>query len=146
MRGARQQPDASGAEVAEALNRIGRKAIAGGESVLRWSDSPILGRSGPLWTRELSLDSEATACQKLDEVLQTFGAARMVVGHTPQIDGRVHTRCGGRLVLGDTLISAAYTGVGHPSAVEVRSDGSMMAVYPETGRRCLLPKVPARHG
>jgi len=133
-------PNASAAEVAEALNRISRDALANDES-----GGLFLGNYGPFWTRELALRSEATACEKLEEVLQTFGAARMVVGHTPQEDGRVHTRCGGRLVLGDTLISAAYTGVAHPSALEIASDGSMTAVYPKTGERFVLPLDAAQN-
>jgi len=70
----------------------------------------------------------------------------MVVGHTPQLDGKVHHRCRGRLLLADTLISSAYEGGGHSSAVEVGPAGEAFAIYPESDSRpvrAVLPHVEA---
>lgn len=105
--------------------------------------SPLLGDEGVFWTRRLSLGSESSGvCKELERSLSVFGASRMVVGHTPQQDGRIHHRCGGRLVLADTFISEAYTGQPHPSALEIERDGTAVAVYPATGEREVLPRVP----
>jgi hypothetical protein len=103
----------------------------------------LLGGDGPFWTRRLATDNDEGVCSELASTLSRFGASRMVVGHTPQIDGRIHHRCDGRLVLADTLISDAYTGVSNPSAVEVLPSGQAFAVYPVLGGlRCVeLPKV-----
>merc|ERR1719408_963084 len=93
---------------------------------------------GPFWTRRLALGSDV--CSELDSTLTFFGASRMVVGHTAQDDGKVHHRCDGRLVLADTLISDAYTGESHPSAVEVLPSGEAFAMYPAKNSQgsCML--------
>merc|ERR1712146_527316 len=104
---------------------------------------------GPFWTRRLALGSDVIpvfttklthVCSELDATLTFFGASRMVVGHTAQDDGKVHHRCDGRLVLADTLISDAYTGESHPSAVEVLPSGEAFAMYPAKNSqgRCML--------
>ncbi|CAJ1359806.1 unnamed protein product [Effrenium voratum] len=94
------------------------------------ADEPLLGEDGPMWTRRLALGPEPAVCREVDETLQAFGASRMVVGHTAQADGKIHERCGGRFVLGDSLISRFYTGTAHPSAIEFFPDGSATALYP----------------
>jgi hypothetical protein len=47
--------------------------------------------------------------KELDLVLKTYGARRMVVGHTPSVKG-IASLAGGRLIMADTGISAAYKG------------------------------------
>lgn len=54
-------------------------------------------------TPRLSIEDE------LDQVLAAYGAQRMIVGHTPSLNG-IATRAGGRLILVDTGISAYYGG------------------------------------
>jgi len=110
-----------------------------------------LGEDGPFWTRRLALDDDEGVCSDLASTLNFFGASRMVVGHTAQTDGRIHHRCDGQLVLADTLISDAYTGVSHPSAVEVLPSGEAFAVYPVQGNRTnvirqMLPRVGSSSG
>ncbi|CAK0842255.1 unnamed protein product [Prorocentrum cordatum] len=139
----------SGRGLEEALNRALGKAISGDADSIRFSNSVLLSNDGPFWTRRLALGSTQGArgaCAELQRSLDAFGAARMVVGHTAQADGRVHHRCDGRLILGDTLISAAYTGTPHPSAVEYLPDGSAFALYPGTGGRSALPTPQAGAG
>eukprot|EP00434_Breviolum_minutum_P005180 symbB.v1.2.004566.t1/scaffold239.1/size255824/9 len=94
-----------------------------------------IGNGGPFWTRQLALGPEGRICPELQESLDAFGAERMVVGHTAQADGRVHSRCGGRLILGDTLISRFYTGTAHPSAIEYLTDGSLEAIDVQSRQR-----------
>lgn len=55
----------------------------------------------------------------------------MVVGHTPQGDGKVNSRCDGAIILGDTVISSAYEpafGFSSPSAIEL-GNGQATARY-----------------
>lgn len=74
--------------------------------------------------RRLSIDEE------LDFVLAAYGARRMVVAHTPSLEGIV-SRPDGRLIRADTGISAHYGGPrsyleihhGHTDAWESRSGG-----------------------
>lgn len=88
----------------------------------------IFNDAGPLWTRHHALSPDVgVVCGELEKSLHALGAARMIVGHTSQADGKVHHRCDGRLVLGDTLISQA-----NPSAVEVGSAGEAFALYPRS--------------
>lgn len=99
----------------------------------------IFHDAGPLWTRRHALSPDiGVVCEELEKSLHALRAARMIVGHTPQTDGKVHHRCDGRLVLGDTLISQ-----GNPSAVEVGSAGEAFALYPRSGwcARESLPTV-----
>jgi len=122
-----------------------RGLLRGPEEAIRGQTSALLGEAGPLWTRRLSLGAdEPGVCGELERTLSAFGAARMVVGHTPQEDGMVHHRCGGRLILADTMISEAFTGVSHPSAVEFGPEGTATALYPGSGglQRVDLPTPP----
>lgn len=64
-------------------------------------------------TPRLSIENELT------RVLAAYGARRMIVGHTPSLDG-IATRAGGRLILVDTGISAYYGGP--RSYLELRGD------------------------
>jgi hypothetical protein len=95
---------------------------------------------GPLWFRGYALDSEATWEPGLTEVLQRFGARRMVMGHTTQRDGRILVRFGGRTVFIDTGLSTGYGR--HLAALELRGD-RLTALYPE-GRVPLLTPAPAK--
>ena len=72
-----------------------------------------------LWTRDLSLGSEAAVCRHLPLILDALapgeGLRRMVVGHTITAtlsgqgvdDGEIHERCDGKLVLVDVGMSSA---------------------------------------
>jgi len=133
------QGTCSGSKVVEGLNDKVRKLLDQPADKLRIEGSPLFADEGPFWTRELALGNEKSACQEVQQTLKKIGATRMVVGHTPQIDGHVHSRCGGRLLLADTFISDSYTGVSHPSALEFYEDGSATAIYPQTGKRVQLP-------
>lgn len=97
---------------------------------IRDDNSSFFSETGPLWTRDLASSLGTDICLDLEQSLHVFGATRMVVGHTPQADGKVHHRCHGRLVLGDTMISSAYKQGGHPSAIEVFPTGEAIARYP----------------
>lgn len=87
----------------------------------------VLGEDGPLWYRGYVQDDEAKACPALGEALKGLGARRMVVGHTTRKDGRIQTRCGGRLTVIDVGIASHYGG--HLAAWEL-VDGRARAMYP----------------
>jgi hypothetical protein len=90
--------------------------------------APVLGSDGPLWNRAYLLADPAQACPELDKALAALGAKRMVVGHTRQEDGRIASRCEGRLYGIDTGLSVAYGG-GHDAALELVA-GVARELYP----------------
>jgi hypothetical protein len=65
-------------------------------------ESPLFGPSGPQWYRG-SVRCRAILEQPLlQAALDNLGAARVVVGHTPTTDRRVHVNMDGALVMLDT--------------------------------------------
>lgn len=99
----------------------------------------LLAADGPLWYRGLAtLPDEAQPA--LDRLLARHGAVRFVVGHTPQLPGRITARFDGRVILADTgMLSAFYRG-GQPAAVEIQ-DGRVTAI--SGGARDPLPSPAA---
>ena len=59
-----------------------------------------------LWTRTLAEAEEEIACPLADEINMRFQVARIIVGHTPQYDRRVKTRCNGKIILADAMMSS----------------------------------------
>lgn len=112
-----------------------------------------LGPNGLMWSRELVLDDEASACAALENALAALGAARMVVGHCPQVTGDVLPRCGGRILAADTFLSAAYTedpaaSSHNEAALEFFGSDSaqtMAAIYPQRDPIC-VPMMQAANG
>jgi len=92
-----------------------------------------LGEDSPIWYRGYVQGPEMTACKALEDALLELAAERMVVGHTTRDDGKIQSRCNGRLLVIDTGISAHYGG--HLSALEIL-DGDAQAIYP-TGPEAL---------
>merc|ERR1712150_74767 len=93
--------------------------------------SELLDQAGPLWTRYYADADSEKICASVEAVLRRTASVRMVVGHTVQHSAegyRVHSSCGGRLLLGDTGISHAYGG--EMSYIEHDGRGGAVAVYP----------------
>ncbi|RJS26179.1 metallophosphatase [Corallococcus sp. H22C18031201] len=97
-----------------------------------------VARDGPLWFRGYAQDEESQWDAGLTKVLATFGARRMVLGHTTTEDGRIHVRFAGRVFIIDTGLSTGYGH--HLAALELKGD-RVTALYPE-GRVPLLPAAP----
>lgn len=97
-----------------------------------------VAREGPLWFRGYALDEESKWDAGLTQVLSTFGAKRMVMGHTTTEDGRLRLRFGGRTVFIDTGLSTGYGR--HLAALEIRGD-RLTALYPEGRVPLLVPQV-----
>jgi len=91
--------------------------------------SALLSQDGPNWYRGTALCNEAAEADVLLPLLQQFGAARLVVGHTPTRDSRAATRFDGRVVKLDAGMNrAVYNGRGaalflQPSGLTVRYAG-----------------------
>ena len=60
----------------------------------------------PLWTRVLAEGDVGEVCGSLlTSVLEFFDVSRIIVGHTPQEDFTAKTRCSGRIILADVMMS-----------------------------------------
>ena len=68
-----------------------------------------LDPEGPLWYRGLAQDDERAEEPHLQAMLKNHGASRVVIGHTPTA-GAIMPRFGGRVVMIDVGMSAAYGG------------------------------------
>jgi len=86
-------------------------------------DDPL----GPLWYRGLALEKESNEIfsQTLDNILERYGAKRIVVGHTPT-GGVVWPRFDRRVIVNDTGL-ATYYGA-HMGVLELTADG-ITAIY-----------------
>lgn len=114
--------------VTEGYARLGLTALnQAAQGGLNGAPTPVLGPDGPLWYRGFVQDPPAEACPRLEAALQLLQARRMVVGHTTRKDGRIESRCEGRLLVIDTGISAHY---GRHLAVLEFERGDARAIYP----------------
>jgi hypothetical protein len=104
-------------------------------------EAGILGEHGPLWNREVIQSAARGDCRLVHDALTLLHAARMVVGHTAQADGKIHEFCDGKMVAIDTGLSRAM--FGHPSVLEVLADGGLRPIYPSEAALGLPPPVPA---
>lgn len=108
----------------------------------RSKTSDLYRAEGPLWNRDLALADEADYRPEVDAVLEELSVERIVVGHTTQDPPRIRARFDDRVFLVDTGAGPAYGGV--PSALEIRADGAVTAVY--IGRRQPLVAAPETSG
>jgi hypothetical protein len=69
----------------------------------------LLQEDSPVWTRLYSADPGPAECAQLEQVLSALGAARLVVGHTPQPNG-ISSACNDKVWRIDTGMSHFYGG------------------------------------
>ena len=67
----------------------------------------VLDPEGPLWSRDFSVGEDN--CEVLQETLSKLGVKRMVVGHTPQLQG-ITSACEGQVWRIDTGMASFYQG------------------------------------
>ena len=81
------------------------------ERAVRSGRIPVLNEPDSiLWTRDLAqLDEHEICGAALGQILAHFQVARIIVGHTPQEDGIAKSRCGGRIILADVMMSRWMT-------------------------------------
>ena len=95
----------------ESVNAAFQTALSRVSTLSLWNNP-----NSPLWTRDFVDLSESDLCGSvLTRVLDNFKVARIIVGHTPQDDWVVKSRCQGRIILTDVRMSRwmnAYNGNG----------------------------------
>ena len=69
----------------------------------------VLSEDGPIWTRLYSDRESPDVCAELHATLQALGAKRMVVGHTPQLQG-ITSACEQQVWRIDTGMAHHYGG------------------------------------
>jgi hypothetical protein len=127
--------------VAERLAAAGNKTAAGQQELLRQftaaEQHPLLSEDGPNWYRGDALCNEVSEADVLQPLLQQFGVARVVIGHTPTRNLRVVTRFDGKVVKLDTGMNrAVYRGRGSAlilsaGTTQVRYVGEVATGVPE---------------
>jgi hypothetical protein len=93
----------------------------------------LVDPEGPLWYRGLASNEEAAEEANLEAALKNYGANRIVIGHTPTA-GTVIPRFGGRVVMIDVGLSAAY---GRRLACLIVEDGKLFTLH--RGEKLPLP-------
>ena len=105
------------------------KAIATLRPCTELDGSLLIAEDGPLWFRGLARWSEEEGLREVPRLLEALEAEYFVAGHTPQNDGRIQRRFGGRAFLIDTgMLRKVYKGT--PSALEI-VNGQFFALYPD---------------
>ena len=89
----------------------------------------LLAADGPLWFRGYATLGD-DAQPQIDALLKRLSAARFVVGHTPQIPGRISARFQNKIFLIDTGMLTSHFKGGRPSALEI-AGGKITAIYPD---------------
>jgi len=95
---------------------------------LKTQNAAFFGGEGPMWYRGYLQNGENQACPEIERALTMLGARRMVMGHTTQGDGRIKSRCEGKIIGIDTGISG-HSGRRY-SAFEL-VDGDSRAIHPD---------------
>lgn len=114
----------------------------------------LFGADGPLWYRGYAQDDERVVCKVLDDALKLLKvrlycscphrldrlssdsqAERMVIGHTPQLTGKILSRCSSRVFVIDVGISKVYGG--NRAALEIVG-GRVEAIYDGGDREVIV--------
>lgn len=106
------------------------------ENVKALNRSDIHDPSGPLWYRGNVSCSVLVEADRLDKVLASVGAKRVVVGHTPTNGRRILERFDGKVIEVDTgMLNSYYKGSGNAVVI----DGDRISVVNESGASDLVP-------
>lgn len=82
--------------------------------------SSLFSPNGPLWFRGFASWTDEEAGRHLPVLLDKLHASRFVTAHTPQPNGRITERLGGKLFLIDTgMLNGHFYPNGRPSALEI---------------------------
>lgn len=87
------------------------------EGLLQASSWLTIHDDGPLWFRGYDRWSDVEGEPQVTKLIQSLGVKRIVVAHTPQQNGEIRQRFGGRIFLIDTGLV-----IGRPSALEISGD------------------------
>ena len=115
------------------------EVVANLREIIALRDSPMVGPHGPLWYRGSVRCKRILETPVLQSALDNLSAARVVVGHTPTTDRRVHKLQNNRLVMLDTgMLVASYHG--RPAALIL--EGETMEVQYLNPTERLQPMGP----
>jgi hypothetical protein len=117
--------DAAKAALKDTKDNPDRKKFL--EAFLGYPSWLSINPDGPLWFRGYAQWSDDEGAPQIKQLTQTFGVARFVVGHTPQI-GQITPRFGGQVYLIDTGMLSSYFEGGRASALEIL-DGKITPIY-----------------
>jgi hypothetical protein len=131
------QPPAGETE-SDVLRRTGWPGVS---ALLKYRSWLIVNSDGPLWFRGFEKWSDAEGAAQVGGILEKQGAARVVVGHSTQADGRIRMRWDGRVFLIDTGLLQGYEPGGRGSALEI--DGSQITAIYGDGRVPLTRIAPS---
>lgn len=111
----------------DAINFAASEALSGSEADVEI----VASETSPLWYRgNVAGTPESEA--EVDRILATYGAERIVVGHTPQLQG-IRSFYGGKVIAADTGMSNHYGGT---RSWLLLDEGSIIAV--DNGTRRVL--------
>jgi hypothetical protein len=108
------------------------------QEILKIDAWVVVNPEAALWYRGLATEADDPSGGPFAALLAKYGATRFVTGHTPQQNARINTRFGGRAILIDTGMLAAYY-MGRPAALEIVGD-KLTAIY-ETERQPVAATV-----
>ncbi|MEJ2109028.1 MAG: metallophosphoesterase, partial [Acidobacteriota bacterium] len=89
------------------FNTINERVRAELQDFSKLDGGIVRDEEGPLWYRGWAKESETVLGDDLNRFLESHGAQRMVIGHTPT-DGAVIPRFSGRILMVDVGLSAYY--------------------------------------
>lgn len=105
----------------------GPEVLAALKELLALQSSPMFGTTGPLWYRGSVRCKPILEMPVLRAALDNLGAERVVVGHTPTNDRRVHQIRDQRIIMLDTgMVAAPYDG--RPAALII-AKGDIEVLY-----------------
>jgi hypothetical protein len=119
------------------------EVVAALKELIALKDSRMFGPNGPLWYRGSVRCKSLLEIPILQSALDNLGATRVVVGHTPTADRRVHLLRENRLVMLDTGMQAASY-QGRPAALIIEGDTTEVQYLNPTER--LQPMGPGGSG
>jgi Calcineurin-like phosphoesterase len=117
------------------------KLVAIFEHVLGFGKWVSMAEDGPLWFRGYDQWTDKQGAPLVEKILAAYGAKHFVVAHTPQKNGRIRSRFGGRIFLIDTGMLASYFPSGRASALEIRDARKFTAEYVDS-QEVLLDDKP----
>lgn len=118
--------------------------IAALDRVVSLNESEVHDSGSPLWYRGTVGCSVLTEGDVIAAALDSVGASRVVIGHTPTVTRRVLERFDGRVIEIDTgMLNAAYRGSGFALII----DGQQVSVAQEHSKERTAPvRHPRRVG
>ena len=105
------------------------------------AESDMHAPDGPLWYRGNVACCRIVEEERLQAALDTIGATRVVIGHTPTQGRRILERFDGDIIEVDTgMLSERYGGIGNALIIE----GDRLAVVSENSREVTSPQPHPR--